>query len=70
MSAAHQERLWFLRDWRMGGWRQNMRPGKKWDAHLAYLVKHGLLEEGPGAMSGMFRITDAGLTAIGEDGKS
>lgn len=67
MSEAHKERLWFLRAWAGSGWRQNHRPGKKWDAHLAYLVKHGLLEEGPGALAGMYRITEAGQVALGAE---
>jgi hypothetical protein len=41
-----------------------MRRGKKWEAHIAYLLKHGLLEEGPGAMACMYRITDAGEIAL------
>ena len=66
LTKSQQERLWFLRRFAATpGWSINTRAGKKWDAHLASLVKQRLLERD----DGMYRITEAGRQALSTEGE-
>ncbi|RWR30487.1 hypothetical protein D2T29_12515 [Sinirhodobacter populi] len=65
MPKANDERIWLLqRWWGYPGW--SGYPGekgiKKWDAHVAWMVNAGWLEQDPDCPA--WRITDAGRAAI------
>ena len=63
MSKIEEERMWFLnRCWGRHGWSSHPWTGmRKWDAHVANLVKRGLLEQDD---SPNWRITDLGVHTL------
>ena len=70
MNATKKERMWFLRRW-WGDGMYNSHPWvgiKRWDAHVAKLVKDGLLEPRED-WSMMWRITQKGMDALAAEGK-
>lgn len=66
-------RMWVLRHWKMGGWSTTVDRlcNKKAEHNIRHLIKNGLLELAEGSdvefiSNGLFRITDAGQTALRE----
>ena len=66
VGKTQRERLWLLLVFERGGWHNPpvLQSAKKWQAHLAKLLKEGLLEKDPEYK--MYRLTEAGAKVIAE----